>query len=177
MSHNKNKQYHLAVSFTKYPSLKQLTLPHPPPHPPTRPLLNMFNDNFEIRLRKLEMEQVRNYEVVGYKEIQDISLRLDRKKRMVESGTRGPKHTFHSRSSNSDRSEDYLTKEEVVRYCSPHYQHLTAAATSRSNGLTPSNSPSRHKQPTLPTKRSNKLEGSSLHKSAQFSLTKLKTRL
>lgn len=124
------------------------------------------------------MEQRRNYEVVGYKEIQDISLRLDRKKRMVESGTCGPKHTFHSRSSNSDRSEDYLTKEEVVRFCSPQYHHLTAAATSRSNGLTAANSPSRHaKKPTLPTNRSKKTEGSSLHKSAQFSLAKLKTRL
>ncbi len=90
---------------------------------------------------------------------------------MVESGTVGPKLTYHSRSSKSDHSQDYLTKEEVVRICSPQY-HLTAATT-RSNGLTASNSPDK---PPTTTKRS-KMEGSSMHKSGQFSLAKLKTRM
>jgi hypothetical protein len=34
------------------------------------------------------MEEKRNYEVVGYKELQDINLRLERKKRLVLSGTK-----------------------------------------------------------------------------------------
>lgn len=57
------KKYHLAVSFTKYPEIAQL-----PSSKESRPqkkdrdtsraydsLENMFNNNFEMRLRKLEI--------------------------------------------------------------------------------------------------------------------------
>lgn len=93
------KKYHLAISFTKYPEIAQM--PSPKETLPSKgkdargydSLENMFNNNFEMRLRKLEIEQRRNYEVVGYREIQDIHLRLERKKKLLKSGTKEDKHT------------------------------------------------------------------------------------
>ena len=76
------------------------------------------------------MEESRNYQVVGYKELQDIIFRLERKKQMVESDSKFSKKTLYSRLSITRNTPEYLTKEEVVREFSP--QHLTASLTSRS---------------------------------------------
>jgi hypothetical protein len=61
---------------------------------------------------------------VGYKEIQDINIKLDRKKKLLHSGTKETKLIFHSRNSLIKNNEDFLTKEEVVRYFSPHHIHM-----------------------------------------------------
>lgn len=55
------KKYHLALSFTKYPEIAQLPSPKETPRQRGKEtsgydsLENMFNNNFEIRLRKLEI--------------------------------------------------------------------------------------------------------------------------
>lgn len=55
------KKYHLAVSFTKYPEIAQLPSPKQTPRQKNKDtrgydsLENMFNNNFEMRLRKLEI--------------------------------------------------------------------------------------------------------------------------
>jgi hypothetical protein len=80
------KKYHLAVAFTRYPALNKPQLnreDHAENTLPSSMKANIFNNNFEMRLRKLQMEESRNYEIVGFKELQEISFRLERKKRIV----------------------------------------------------------------------------------------------